>query len=206
MTEEPNEYGIETHHRQGGDPSQSQLSKAEDDGKQPTELQKSLTRKFTNEADFIEGVRPVRPLKKPTCSVGVKSSPVQWLQNSGQTQPSATELKLGARTKTQSWHVTARKSQEQIAESSMPILRIAKGGNEAHQRRSKVGYAKVARVWVQIAESLMPILRIAKGRKRSVPARKQGWQSAARKSLAPIVESSMPIPRIERAGNIARLC
>jgi hypothetical protein len=33
MTEEPNEYGIETHHRQGGDPSQSQLSKAEDDGK-----------------------------------------------------------------------------------------------------------------------------------------------------------------------------
>jgi hypothetical protein len=55
MTEEPNEYGIETHHRQGGDPSQSQLSKAEDDGKQPTELQKSLTRKFTNEADFIEG-------------------------------------------------------------------------------------------------------------------------------------------------------
>jgi hypothetical protein len=29
-----------------------------------------------------KGVRPVRPLKKPTCSVGVKSSPVQWLQNS----------------------------------------------------------------------------------------------------------------------------
>jgi hypothetical protein len=177
MTEEPNEYGIETHHRQGGDPSQSQLSKAEDDGKQPTELQKSLTRKFTNEADFIEGVRPVRPLKKPTCSVGVKSSPVQWLQNSGQTQPSATELKLGARTKTQSWHVTARKSQEQIAESSMPILRIAKGRKRSAPAPKQGWLRKGRKSLVQIAESLMPILRIAKGRKRSVPARKQGGKA-----------------------------
>lgn len=55
MTDDTNEYGIETHHRQGGDPSHAQLNKAEDDGKQPTELQKALTRKFENEADFIKG-------------------------------------------------------------------------------------------------------------------------------------------------------
>jgi hypothetical protein len=144
-------------------------------------------------------VRPVRPLKKPTCSVGVKSSPVQWLQNSGQTQPSATELKLGARTKTQSWHVTARKSQEQIAESSMPILRIAKGRKRSAPAPKQGWLRKGRKSLVQIAEKLDADTAYRKGPETEAYQRgSKGWQSAARKSLAPIVESSMPIPRIRK--------
>jgi hypothetical protein len=174
MTEEPNEYGIETHHRQTVEillsPNSAKLKTTANSRRNFKSLLRGNSRMKRISS---KGVRPVRPLKKPTCSVGVKSSPVQWLQNSGQTQPSATELKLGARTKTQSWHVTARKSQEQIAESSMPILRIAKGRKRSAPAPKQGWLRKGRKSLVQIAESLMPILRIAKGRKRSVPARKQ---------------------------------